>query len=232
MQSRQADETWRILYERQLPRVRQWACREYLDGLELLRLPADRVPSLSYLNDRIEPLTGWKTVRTAVRYTDAVPWYGHFARREFLVTDYMRDMQELDFTPEPDMFHDIFGHLPFFMNPAYAQLQELFAPAFLCADRRERENIKRLAWFSTEFGVKNESGRRTAFGAGLISGADELLSMVEGRTRVCPFRVESVLRYDKAVWSHNRVLFEFPSLEALKRELTQYLDTIGSLRTG
>jgi len=218
------DRVWAELYARQIPRVRAMACREYLAGLELLRLPSDRVPALEALNAVITPRTGWRTVRTIVRYTDAVPWYRHFARREFLVTDYMRGWHELAFTPEPDMFHDIFGHLPLLTLRPYAELEELFAPAFLAANAADREDIKRLAWFSTEFGLIRQSGELKAFGAGLISGGAELLNVMRDGVTVLPFEIERVLGFDKAVWGHNSVLFEFPSLGALKRILKSYFE--------
>ena len=110
---------WRALYARQAPKVRKFACKEYLAGSENLKLPADRIPSVSWMNERITPRTGWRTVRTKVRYSDAVQWYKHFARKEFLVTDYVRSREELEFTPEPDMFHDVYGHLPYFTLPEY-----------------------------------------------------------------------------------------------------------------
>jgi len=216
------DSVWAALYRQQLPRVQAHACREYLEGFERLALPDDRIPSLDELNAGITPHTGWRTVRTDVRYTDAVPWYHHFARREFLVTDYMRSWDELEFTPEPDMFHDIFGHLPFLTLPAYASLQERFAPAFLRASDSEREEIKRLAWFSTEFGLLREEGELKVFGAGLISGGAEFDNAISGRVEIRPFRIESVLGFEKAVWSHNPILFEFPSIGALKLELDRY----------
>ncbi|MGZ6317225.1 MAG: amino acid hydroxylase, partial [Anaerolineales bacterium] len=121
---------WRDLFARQAPQVQKYACREYLEGSQNLQLPPDRVPSVQWLNERITPRTGWKTLRTRVRYSDAVQWYAHFAAKEFLITDYVRTRDELDFTPEPDMFHDVYGHLPYFTLPHYVGIQELFAPAF------------------------------------------------------------------------------------------------------
>ena len=220
---------WETLANRQLPKVRQYACREYLQGFEVLALPLDRIPSLKYLNSRITPRTGWKTARTAVRYSDAVPWYQAFARREFLVTDYMRAWEELDFTPEPDMFHDIFGHLPFMVLPDYTGLQELFAPAFARASPEQREDIKRLAWFSTEFGLIREAGEIKIFGAGLISSSGEMENVLSGNVPLLPFTVENVLNHEKAIWSFNNTLFVFDSLEALKAELAAYFDTIGTV---
>jgi phenylalanine-4-hydroxylase len=81
--------TWQTLYARQLGRMEQHACREYPEGLAVFDLPADRIPGLFFLNRKIPHRTGWWVVRTGLRYSDAIPWCRHFARREFLVTDYM-----------------------------------------------------------------------------------------------------------------------------------------------
>lgn len=217
---------WQNLFNRQLPRVKQLACQEYLDGFELLQLPADCIPELDYLNERITPRTGWRAVRTRARYSDAVPWYHHFAKKQFLITDYMRSWDELDFTPEPDMFHDIFGHLPFMVLPEYTALQELFAPAFLRANPEQGENIKRLAWFSTEFGLIREHGELKLFGAGLISSAGEMEHVLAGKVPLLPFEADTIVNFDKAIWSYNHQLFVFDSLEELKAKLKDYFDSI------
>jgi phenylalanine-4-hydroxylase len=219
-------EIWRTLYGRQLPRVEKYACQEYLQGFEILGLHPDRLPGLDFLNECITPRTGWQTVRTKIRYSDAVAWYRHFARKEFLITDYLRDWNELEFTPEPDMFHDIFGHLPFMVLPAYTELQELFASAFQRADAERREHIKRLAWFSTEFGLIRENGEVKIFGAGLISSSGEMEHVLSGNVRLLPFKAETIVNFDKAIWSYNSQLFVFDSLEELKCELRRYFESI------
>jgi phenylalanine-4-hydroxylase len=218
---------WRILYTTQSPKIRQYACREYLEGSENLQLPEDHIPSVQWLNERITPRTGWRTVRTKVRYSDAVQWYQHFARKEFLITDYVRSRGELMFTPEPDMFHDVFGHLPYFTLPRYVEIQELFAPAFHKARTDDqRENIKRLAWFSTEFGLIRENGEPKVFGTGLISSSAEMEHVLAGNTPLMEFKVETIVNFDKAIWSFNNQLFVFESLESLKQELKRYFDAI------
>lgn len=220
-------EIWRDLFAIQAPKVRRYACREYLEGSEHLRLPLDRIPSVFWLNERITPRTGWKTVRTKVRYSDAVQWYQHFARHEFLITDYVRSREELDFTPEPDMFHDVYGHLPYFTLPRYVEIQEMFAPAFHKAVTDEqRENIKRLAWFSTEFGLIRQEGELKVFGTGLISSRAEMEHVLAGNTPLMDFKVETIVNFDKAIWSFNNQLFVFDSLESLKQELSRYFDTL------
>lgn len=218
---------WRVLIERQIPKVKQYACNEYLEGSENLKLPTDHIPSVGWLNEHITPRTGWKTVRTRVRYSDAVQWYQHFERKEFLVTDYVRSREELDFTPEPDMFHDVFGHLPYFTLPRYAEIQEMFAPAFHKAKTDEqRENVKRLAWFSTEFGLIRQDGELKVFGTGLISSKAEMEHVLAGNTPLMDFKAETIINFDKAIWSFNNQLFVFDSLDALKQELARYFDNL------
>jgi len=217
---------WRALYGRQAPQIKKYACREYLAGSANLDLPEDRIPSAQWLNERITPRTGWRTVRTRVRYSDAVQWYAHFAKKEFLITDYVRSREELDFTPEPDMFHDVYGHLPYFTLPEYVEIQELFAPAFHKARTdQQRENIKRLAWFSTEFGLIRENGELKMFGTGLISSKGEMEHVLAGNTPTMPFKVETIINFEKAIWSYNSQLFVFNSLNELKQELARYFDT-------
>lgn len=217
---------WSALYEKQLPDTRKYACADYLEGFDLLKLPEDHIPSVDYLNNQITPRTGWRVERTDVRYTDAIPWYGKFDQRIFLITDYMRSWEEINWTPEPDMFHDIFGHLPFMTLPHYAELQDMFAPAFLAADDEQRENIKRLAWFSTEFGLIRENGELKIFGAGLMSGNSEMLNVVNGNVPVKEFTVENVIQFDKAVWEQNSILFVFESFDQLILELKRYFEPI------
>jgi phenylalanine-4-hydroxylase len=218
---------WRALYSRQAAEVEKYACQEYLEGSSNLKLPPDHIPSIDWLNERITPRTGWRTVRTRVRYSDAVQWYAHFAKKEFLVTDYVRSVDELDFTPEPDMFHDVFGHLPYFTLPRYVEIQELFAPAFQRTQTDEqRENIKRLAWFSTEFGLIREHGKPKIFGTGLISSKGEMEHVLAGKTPLMEFKAETITNFDKAIWSYNNQLFVFDSLDALKHELTGYFNSI------
>jgi phenylalanine-4-hydroxylase len=156
------------------PYLLEHICQEFMNGLASLQLDPRRIPTVVHLNERIIPRTGWHIERTAVRYTLADDWYKKFAQRTFLITDYLRTRDQMEFTPEPDMFHDIFGHLPYLTLGFYARIEDKFAPAYMKATPEEREVIKRLAWYSTEFGLVAEDNRFKVFGAGIISGRKEL----------------------------------------------------------
>lgn len=160
------------------PYLMEHICQEFKDGLRLLELDPHHIPTVAHLNDRITPRTGWHIERTMVRYTLADDWYNKFAQRIFLITDYLRSRDQMEFTPEPDMFHDIFGHLPYLTMKFYAHIEDKFAPAYMKATQEEREVIKRLAWYSTEFGLVIEDNRFKIFGAGIISGRAELANTI------------------------------------------------------
>ena len=160
------------------PYLMEHLCQEYRDGFALLELDPNHIPTVAHLNDRITPRTGWHIERTAVRYTLADDWYKKFAQRIFLITDYLRSRDQMEFTPEPDMFHDIFGHLPYLTMNFYARIEDKFAPAYMKATSEEREVIKRLAWYSTEFGLVVEENRFRVFGAGIISGRAEFANAI------------------------------------------------------
>ncbi len=203
------------------PYLLEHLCAEWKTGLELLELDPTRIPTVAHLNGRISPRTGWSIERTVVRYTLADDWYKKFAQRVFLITDYLRTRDQMEFTPEPDMFHDIFGHLPFLTQDFYAKIEDKFAPAYMKATQEEREVIKRLAWYSTEFGLVVQENRFKVFGAGIISGRKELT-----RTIMEFYRLgrDNVIDYTKPV---------FPQLEAHfqanKTNLHRIIDGVNSL---
>ena len=160
------------------PYLLEHLCQQWKDGLVLLELDQRHIPTVTHLNDRITPRTGWHIERTVIRYTLADDWYKKFSQRIFLITDYLRTRDQMEFTPEPDMFHDIFGHLPYLTMEFYARIEDKFAPAYLKATPDEREVIKRLAWYSTEFGLVTEDDRFKVFGAGIISGRAEFANAI------------------------------------------------------
>jgi phenylalanine-4-hydroxylase len=179
-------------------------CNEFKHGLELLELDPLHIPTVAYLNEHITTRTGWRIERTAVRYTLADDWYKKFAQRIFLITDYLRTRDQMEFTPEPDMFHDIFGHLPYLTQEFYAHIEDKFAPAYLKATEEEKEVIKRLAWYSTEFGLVMEDNRFKVFGAGTISGRAELANTIMEFYRL---NRDKVIDYSKDVFEQLQAHF-------------------------
>lgn len=203
------------------PYLTEHICREWKTGMELLQLNPKHIPTVKHLIEHITPRSGWHIERTVVRYTLADDWYKKFAQRVFLITDYLRTRDQMEFTPEPDMFHDIFGHLPFLTQEFYARIEDKFAPAYIKATTEEREVIKRLAWYSTEFGLVVQDNRFKVFGAGIISGRKELT-----RTIMEFYRLgrDNVIDFSKDVYQqlHQHFL-------ANKTNLYKIIDGVNSL---
>jgi phenylalanine-4-hydroxylase len=203
------------------PYLMEHLCHEYLRGLKSLQLNPQQIPTVAHLNERITPQTGWRIERTAVRYTVADDWYKKFAQRVFLITDYLRTRDQMEFTPEPDMFHDIFGHLPFLTQTFYAKIEDKFAPAYFKATTAEREVIKRLAWYSTEFGLVVQDNRFKIFGAGIISGRSELTHTIMEFYRLGR---DNVINYSKNIYDQLVTHFD-----AHKQDLHRIIDGVNEL---
>jgi len=187
------------------PYLLEHISHKFIDGLALLKLDPFHIPTVAHLNRQIQARTGWRIERTVVRYTLADDWYRKFAQRIFLITDYLRTRDQMEFTPEPDMFHDIFGHLPYLTQDFYARIEDKFAPAYLKATQTEREVIKRLAWYSTEFGLVMEDNRFKVFGAGTISGRAELANTIMEFYRLSR---DNVFDYSGNVFEQLQALFD------------------------
>jgi phenylalanine-4-hydroxylase len=203
------------------PYLMEHICQEFKDGLKQLELDPRQIPTVAQLNEHITPRTGWRIERTAVRYTLADDWYKKFAQRIFLITDYLRTRDQMEFTPEPDMFHDIFGHLPYLTMEFYARIEDKFAPAYLKATEDEREVIKRLAWYSTEFGLVVEHNRFKIFGAGIISGRAELANAIMEFYRLSR---DTVIDYTGNVFEQLNAQFQ-----SHKRDLYRIIDGVNGL---
>lgn len=203
------------------PHMLEHICREFIEGLDLLKLGLYGIPTVAHLNTQITPRTGWKVERTIIRYTTADDWYKKFAKRIFLITDYLRTRGQIEFTPEPDMFHDIFGHLPYLTMKFYADIEDKFAPAYLKATPEEKEVIKRLAWYSTEFGLVIEDNRFKIFGAGILSGRAELANTIMEFYRLSR---DNVIDYTKDIYGEltNQFL-------ANKKDIYRIIDGVNKL---
>ncbi|MFM7800401.1 MAG: phenylalanine 4-monooxygenase, partial [Planctomycetota bacterium] len=169
-------ETWRILYDRQMEFLAENASGVYLDGAASIKLVRDYIPFLEgpkSVNTFLMPLTGWQS-KAVPGYLPAKAFFACLARREFPTTIVIRPKQSIDYLPEPDIFHDIFGHVPLHADPVFADFLQTYGKAALTADDPyHTERLARLFWFTVEFGLIREGGRNRLYGSGLISSPGE-----------------------------------------------------------
>ncbi|MFN8372266.1 MAG: hypothetical protein U0694_05240 [Anaerolineae bacterium] len=185
-------QVWQVLFERQFPNVEQHACQMYLEGHKLLGLVPDHLPDFNELNERFQELVGWELISTDVQYSNGQDWFEHLVKRQFLVTEYIRDRDNLDYTPLPDIWHDTFGHLPMMAHKAYADLVYDYAQIMVQLSKEERRGLGSIWWYTIEFGMMREQGDVKAFGAGLFSSFEEIQIAFTDKMRKLPFDPETM----------------------------------------
>lgn len=164
---------WRTVRKLLDPMHLAAASREYLECLDLVALPRERIPQLEEVNQRIHPLTGFRMLPVAGLVT-ARAFLEHLADGVFLATQYIRHASRPTYTPEPDVIHELVGHAASFAHPGFAGLSAHFGRAARAAPDAEVERIARLYWFTLEFGAAIEDRVPKAYGAGLLSSVGEL----------------------------------------------------------
>lgn len=200
-------DVWRILYERRMRTLADTGSRLFLTGAQKIGLSPERVPDLAAVNARLAALTGWQ----AIAVTGFIPAHDFFAclaRREFPTTITVRPREQLDYLPEPDIFHDVFGHVPLHADPVFADFLQTFGRVAAAA-RTETETawMARLFWFTVEFGLIREDGATKVYGSGLISShGDAAHALAPDRDRR-PFRLEDVIAQDFRIDRMQEVLF-------------------------
>lgn len=214
---------WRELYARQAALLPGRAADEFLSGLQALELEQDRIPALADVSRRLEAATGWRVARTP-GLLDAHDFFSHLARRIFPCTDYIRSRAELDYTPAPDCFHDIFGHTPMIMHPRFADFYQRIGQAALeCRTPVEEEGITRIYWFTVEFGLVANRGGLRIYGNGIISSYGETLHSLTDKVEKRHFEPEKVARQPYDIWHFQDVLFVIDSFDHLADAFEHFL---------
>jgi len=170
---------WRLLFERQQKLLKRRACREYLDGLQQLGVAAHGIPDFRRLSDILDRTTGWRIVAVPGLVPDDV-FFAFLAARRFPSTCFIRRRDQLDYLQEPDVFHDIAGHVPMLMNPVFADYIQAYGEGGLKAVHLGHlRHLARLYWYTVEFGlIATEEGLRI-YGSGILSSAGESVYALE-----------------------------------------------------
>ncbi|HYO84576.1 MAG TPA: phenylalanine 4-monooxygenase [Bryobacteraceae bacterium] len=230
--------TWRALYGRMLPLWRQFANARFLQGVDALSLPADRVPYLEDVNRFLQPLTGFRATPVG-GYLPAYEFFDCLRRREFPTTVTVRAAESLDYLPEPDIFHDIAGHVPMHTDRAFADTLVRFGECAQKAARGSRDPEKlasriramaRFFWFTVEFGLMRAQDGVKAYGSGLLSSFGELQrSILSPSVQRYPAQIEWIVNQGFEIDHYQPLLFIVDSFDHLF-ELTGTLEHM--LRNG
>ena len=208
--------TWVTLYERQMEILPGRACEAYLKGLDALDLHGRGVPDFERLSERLRALTGWSVVAVPGLVPDQV-FFEHLANRRFPAGNFIRRPDQLDYLQEPDVFHDVFGHVPMLTDPVFADYLVAYGQGGLrAAGLGSLKNLARLYWYTVEFGLMREAGGTRIYGAGIVSSHTETIYALESPVpRRLAFDLERVMRTDYRIDDVQALYFVIPSLDGL-----------------
>lgn len=232
-------ETWRLLCARQLSAWKGRVDDELFEAQQCLFHDALQIPSLASLSKRLGMRYGWRLVRV-----DGLLPFPEFAQylsqRIFPCSDFIRDLSEVEYTNEPDMFHDLMGHLPTLAHPFFAMLNQIFGDAGTRVRTPEQKlMLEKIYWYCLEFGLQNPTAylgskrdpkQMRAYGAGLLAAPRELEETFAGKVEIRPFSIEAILASAIDVYQPNTHLFEVDTLAHLGRAITGWLIREGLYR--
>ncbi len=220
-------EVWRILFKKRMEQLETEASNVFLDGMRAIKLTPDGVPKLSDVNACLAPLTGWSS-HGVPGYLPSKAFFAFLAHRKFPTTISVRPKTSMDYLPEPDIIHDVFGHVPLHADPVFADFLQTYGKAALHTnDDTHTERLARLFWFTVEFGLIREDGRTKLYGSGLISSEGEgHHSLKSDEVERRPFDLKRVCETTFEIDHYQPILYVLDSFEQLRDAMNSYAERI------
>src|SRR5205814_8547695 len=208
-------EVWGMLYDRRMKELRKNGSKIFLRGADTIGLKRETVPDLAEVNRRLAPPTGWEAVPVS-GYIPAKAFFQCLSLRKFPTTVTIRKREQLDYLPEPDIFHDVFGHVPLHADPVFADFLQHYGQVAAAAENEEdTTRMARLFWFTVEFGLIREDGQIKVYGSGLISSMADCVNALSPNCERRPFSLEAVLQQEFEIDHLQPVLFVIDSHQQL-----------------
>ncbi|MHB1224936.1 MAG: phenylalanine 4-monooxygenase [Gemmatimonadaceae bacterium] len=206
---------WSTLYRARMVTLGETGSRVFLDGARAIGLGEHHVPDLADVNRRLAARTGWAAV-AVTGFLPAPEFFACLARRRFPTTITIRGRDQLAYLPEPDIFHDVFGHVPLHADPVFADfLQRFGAMAERARDGERVAQLARLFWFTVEFGLVREAGRVKVYGSGLISSSGDAANALGDGCERRPFSLDAVISQPFEIDRLQDVLFVLDDFDQL-----------------
>ena len=207
---------WRQLYARTMPILASRACTEYLEGIALLNFDhADGIPNFDRVSEKLMKTTGWQLV-CVPGLVPVAAFFALLAARKFPVTTFIRKPHEVDYLQEPDIFHEMFGHVSMLANPLFADYSQAFGEGGLKAQAHGYlDHLEALYWFTIEFGLINTPQGRRIYGAGIASSPGEAIFSLSGQATHVAYDVKRIMRQKYRIDHYQHHYFVIDSFEQL-----------------
>nr|WP_271079261.1 phenylalanine 4-monooxygenase [Aurantiacibacter sp. MUD61] len=216
------DAIWNDLFARQMEVLPGRACSAMMEGMEKLDLGKGGVPDFDRLSEELGAMTGWSVIPVPMLIPDHV-FFWHLANRRFPAGNFIRTRETFDYIQEPDVFHDVFGHVPLLTDPVFADYMQEYGRAGWKAMRYNRlKALGALYWYTVEFGLIMEKNEPKIFGAGILSGPQEAIFALEADSpnRIM-LNVDRVMRTDYVIDDLQPTYFVIESFEDLYRQTVE-----------
>jgi phenylalanine-4-hydroxylase len=212
-------ETWKLLYERQFKIMPGRACDEFFEGIKALDIDKTQIPDFKDLSKKLKALTGWEVVAVEGLIPN-LPFFKLLSERKFPAGNFIRKRSQLDYIEEPDVFHDVFGHVPLLANPVFADyLQDYGKGGLRAGDFGTIDNLSRLYWFTVEFGLMQTAKGMRIYGAGILSSPGETVFALEDPSpNRLGFDLKRVMKTLYRVDDYQQTYFVIDSIEKLFKE--------------
>lgn len=218
-------EVWKLLFERQEKNLQDKACSSYLNCLENLSsaLHANEVPNFDKLNKLLINHNGW-SIHVVPGLIPVEDFFRLLAQKKFCSSTWLRKKSELDYLEEPDMFHDIFGHIPLLMDHDYALFAQKLGEVGVknITDKEVLTQLQRLYWFTIEFGLKKGTTKTEIYGAGIMSSFGESNYIYEANPEIKPYDFSSIIKQDFRTDVIQTLYFEIDNYEQLYNSLHKF----------
>ena len=216
--SRSDHETWATLFERQQQLLVGRACDEFLDNQQRFGMTPDVIPKFDDLNRVLKSTTGWEIIGVEGLLPE-LTFFDHLANRRFPVTWWIRKPEQIDYIAEPDLFHDLFGHVPLLLNPVFADYMQAYGCGGVKAHGLGAEalvNLTRLYWYTVEFGLIKQANGLRIYGSGIVSSKGESIYCLESASpNRIGFDMPRIMRTRYRIDTYQKTYFVIDSFEQL-----------------
>ena len=210
--------TWATLYARQREVLKDRACDEFIAAQDAMGMTPDHIPKFAELNEVLSKATGWTLIGVEGLLPE-LDFFDHLANRRFPVTWWIRRPDQIDYIEEPDLFHDLFGHVPLLMNPVFADYMEAYGRGGVKAHAigaDALQNLTRLYWYTVEFGLIRQKDGLRIYGSGIVSSKGESIHCLESDApNRIGFDLERIMRTRYRIDTYQKTYFVIDSFEQL-----------------
>ncbi|EXS69282.1 phenylalanine 4-monooxygenase [Sphingobium sp. Ant17] len=213
---------WDRLFARQAQMLPDRAVAEFMNGLDVLRMTRPGIPDFDELSERLMKLTGWQVVAVPGLVPDRL-FFDHLANRRFVAGRFLRTPDQIDYLSEPDIFHDVFGHVPLLANPAFADYMQAYGQGGLRADGLGAiDRLARLYWYTVEFGLIRQGDDLKLYGAGIVSSHGEsIYALDDPSPNRLGFDLKRLMRTRYRIDDYQQSYFVIDSFEDLLRQTVE-----------